>query len=168
MKRFILKSIKSSRRRFYTNKAKKRVKSYENPIRVNYKSSLSIHTVLGKNSNFNGMKIDGSGNVTIGDNFHSGENCRMITQNHNYEGEAIPYDSTYIVKNIVIEDNVWMGTGVTVLGGVTIGEGSILQAGSVIVKDVPKYAIVGGSPAEKFSTRDIEHYEKLKSEGRFN
>ena len=71
----------------------------------------------------------------------------MISEFHNYDhGEAIPYDHTTIVKDIVIEDNVWLGTRVLILGGVTIGEGAIIQAGSVVTKDVPKYAIAGGHP----------------------
>lgn len=50
----------------------------------------------------------------------------------------------------------------------TIGEGAIIQAGSVVCKDVPAYAIAGGHPAVPFKYRDIEHYKKLKSEGRFH
>ena len=60
-----------------------------------------------------------------------------------------------------------MGARVIVLGGVTIGEGAIIQAGSVVVKDIPKYGIAGGHPAKEFKTRDIEHYEKLKSMQKF-
>jgi len=101
--------------------------------------------------------------LIIGDNFHSGSNVRVITQNHNFDnGTRIPYDSTYIYKDVIIEDNVWVGTGVIILGGVTIGEGAIIQAGSVVVHDIPKYAIAGGHPAKVFSYRDKEHYEELK------
>ena len=93
----------------------------------------------------------------------------MLTQYHNYDhGTKIPYDDTYIFKDIVIEDQVWLGNRVIVLGGVKIGEGAIIQAGSVVVSDIPKYAIVGGHPAKVFSYRNVEHYEKLKSEGKFH
>jgi len=93
----------------------------------------------------------------------------MITHIHNYDnGKAIPYDDTYIYKDITIEDNVWLGDRVIILGGVKIGEGAIIQAGSVVVSDVPKYAIAGGHPAKVFKYRDIEHYEKLKTEKRFH
>lgn len=54
------------------------------------------------------------------------------------------------------------------VGDVTIGEGAIIAAGSVVVKDVPAYAIVGGNPAKVFKYRDVEHYKKLKDEGKFN
>ena len=93
----------------------------------------------------------------------------MITQIHNYDnGNAIPYDNTYILKDINIEDNVWIGDRVLILAGVTIGEGAIIQAGSVVVKNIPKYAIAGGHPAEVFSYRDKDHYEQLKAEGKFH
>jgi chloramphenicol O-acetyltransferase type B len=143
--------------------------SYEEPLYVNSnKSFVTNNTTLGRNVNFNGMKMYGGGKITIGNNFHSGTDCVMITQVHNYEGDKIPYDSTYLFKDIVIEDNVWLGQGVMVLGGVSIGEGAIIQAGSVVVSNIPKYAIAGGHPAKVFKYRNIEHYEKLKFEKKFH
>ena len=91
-----------------------------------------------------------------------------MTEYHNYEGEAIPYDATYIVKDVMIEDNVWIGTRVIILGGITIGEGAIIQAGSVITEDIPKYAIAGGHPAKVYAFRDKEHYEILKKLKKFH
>ena len=114
------------------------------------------------------MKIAGCGNVIIGNNFHSGSECQIITEIHNYEGDKIPYDETYIYKDVIIEDNVWIGNRVMILGSVRIGEGAIIQAGSVVVKDIPKYTIVGGHPAKVFAQRDIEHYEQLKTQGKFH
>lgn len=138
-------------------------------LNVNGFSIVSKKTILGSNVNFNGMKISGGGNVRIGDNFHSGKECLMISQNHNFnKGSKIPYDNTYILKNIVIEDNVWLGDRVIVLGGVRIGEGAIIQAGSVVVKDIPKYAIAGGHPAVVFAKRDIDHYKILKQKRAFH
>lgn len=131
-------------------------------VRVNRFSKFNRKTKLGNNVNFNGLKIKGNGNVYIGDNFHSGENCLFLTEFHNYEGERIPYDKTTIINDITIEENVWLGDRVIILGGVTVGEGAIIQAGSVVVKDVPKLAIVGGHPAKQFKSRDKEHYEEKK------
>lgn len=105
--------------------------------------------------------------MSIGDNFHSGGELILITQDHNYEGESIPYDDTYILKDIIIEDNVWVGTRCIILGGVTIGEGAIIQAGSTVVSDIPKYAIAGGHPAKVFSYRNQDHYRNLKKAGKF-
>lgn len=106
--------------------------------------------------------------LIYGDNFHSGVECMMLTDTHNYDnGKAIPYDETIISKDINIKNNVWLGNRVTVLGGVTIDEGAIIQAGSVVVNNIEKYAIAGGHPAKVFKYRDKDHYEKLKEEGKF-
>lgn len=162
------KMIRIMLRFVFTSLVKRQAKKYGKFLRVNGYSSVTKNTILGNNVNFNGMKITGAGKVIIGDNFHSGRGCLMISQNHNYDtGKAIPYDDTYIVKDITIEDNVWLGERVIVLGGVTIGEGAIIQAGSVVVKDIPPLSIAGGAPATPFKYRDKEHYYKLKSAGKF-
>lgn len=114
------------------------------------------------------MTVVGKGGVTIGDNFHCGFGCVLITENHNHHGNAIPYDNTYVIKDTHIGDNVWLGIYVIVLPGVTIGEGAIIQAGSVVIKHVPAFAIAGGHPAKVFSQRDVEHYIKLRDEKKFH
>ena len=132
------------------------------------KSYVTPGTTLGDNVNFNGMAMSGNGKITIGDNFHSGPGCQIITSFHNYEGNAVPYDDTYVDKDVTIGDNVWLGNNVIILGGVTIGEGAIIQAGSVVCMDVPACAIAGGHPAKPFKYRDREHYEQMKREGKFH
>ena len=63
-------------------------------------------------------------------------------------------DSESISKgDIVLEDDVWIGYGCTILSGVTIGQGAIVAAGSVVTKDVPPYAVVGGVPAKVIKYR---------------
>ena len=154
---------------YWTRIAKEKAASVGKDLYVGYKFEFSGEVHFGNNCNFNGMRVIGGGKVTFGDIFHSGEECMIITQNHNYDkGDAIPYDTTFDYKTVVIEDNVWFGNRVIVTGNVTIGEGAIIAAGSVVVKDVPKCAIVGGNPAKVIKYRDIEHYEKLKAEGRFH
>ena len=161
--------IDKIKKKIYTHICKRVAKSYGNNLKVNGKSNVTPNTILGNNVNFNGMTIQGSGQVKIGDNFHSGIDCMIITSNHNYNnGKAIPYDDTIISKDVIIEDNVWLGNRVIILSGVSIGEGAIIQAGSVVVSDIEKYAIAGGHPAKTFKYRDIEHYEKLKKEKKFH
>ncbi len=132
-----------------------------NLSRINGGTVLSSNTVVGENSHFNGARIYGNGKVSIGKNFHSGKGLIILTQNHNYYGLVLPYDDTYIVKDTIVEDNVWLGINVTILPGIKIGEGAIIQAGSVVVSDIPKLSIAGGNPAKTFSNRDSLHYFRL-------
>ena len=132
-------------------------------------SSVTKNTILKDHVCFNGMRIMGGGNVTIGRYFHSGVEVLIITQNHNYDnGEAIPYDETYIYKDVEIGDFVWLGSRVMILPGTKIGEGAIIQGGSVVHGEIPPYAIAGGNPAKVFKYRDIEHFKKLKKEKKFH
>lgn len=164
----IIRFIKRIKKNYYKKNVLKMAQSVKGAITVNGLTYVNSKTVLGHNIHFNGMKILGNGKVIIGDNFHSGMDCVMITQVHNYKGDKLPYDETTILKEIFIEDNVWLGHGVIILGGVTIGEGAIIQAGSVVVKDIPKYGIAGGNPAAVFKYRDKEHYLNLKKQGKFH
>ncbi|MEA4956264.1 2,3,4,5-tetrahydropyridine-2,6-dicarboxylate N-acetyltransferase [bioreactor metagenome] len=166
---FFYEHYQNFQRKNYMKKVKKVAKIVGNDLKVNGKSYVTTNTELGNNVNFNGIKIQGKGNVIIGDNFHSGIECMLITDIHNYDnGNAIPYDEKTISKNIIIKDNVWIGNRVIILSGVTIEEGAIIQAGSVVVNNIPKYGIAGGHPAKVFKYRDKEHYEKLKNQGKFH
>lgn len=84
---------------------------------VNFFSRVTPNTYLSNNVSFNGLRISGKGKVEIGQYFHSGNGCLIMTDVHNYEGEMIPYDKTDIVKNVKIDDFVWLGKSVTILGG---------------------------------------------------
>ena len=156
------------KKRFWTYKARNGAIRCGRDLRVNNRCLFCGEVSFGDNCNFNGMQVLGFGSVTFGNNFHSGTECMIITQNHNYDnGTAIPYDDTYIKKKVVIGDNVWFGNRVIVVGDVNIGEGSIIAAGSVVCKDVPYCAVVGGNPAKVIKYRDIAHYEELKAENRY-
>lgn len=158
------------RQRYYRAIVIRQCGAWQAPLYVNFRSSVTRKTTLGKNVNFNGLKVKGRGQVIIGDNFHSGENCLLMTENHKYDGgNAIPYDSEVgITADIVIEANVWLGDRVIILPGVRIGEGAIIQAGSVVVRDVEPFGIAGGHPAKVFKCRDREAYQALKEKNRFH
>ncbi len=169
IRRAIRTFMNERRKRRWTDAARRIAASCGRDLRVNAPCRFTRFCSFGDNCNFNGMTVLGRGSVTFGSNFHSGENCRIITQNHNFDhGEAIPYDATYVTKTIAIGDNVWFGDSVIVVGDVTIGEGAIVGAGAVVTKDVPPGAIVGGNPAQLIRFRDMEHYNRLKAEGRFH
>lgn len=155
--------IKKMKTMIFTCLAIKTLGSYLSKPTVNFYSRFTVNTHLGHNCHFNGLIIRGKARVLIGDNFHSGKDILMINSYHKYDdGDGLPYDSQQTIeKDIVIEDNVWLGDRVLILGGVTIGEGAIIQAGAVVVKSIPKYAIAGGNPAVVFAYRNIDSYLKL-------
>ncbi|WP_215224743.1 acyltransferase [Echinicola shivajiensis] len=136
-------------------------------IHIHGLSIFTSNTFFGSNANFNGCRIYGSGKVSFGDNFHSGKNLRILTTYHNYLGARIPYDETVITKDVAIGDNVWVGLDVIILAGVTIGEGAIIQAGSVVSSNIPPMGIAGGNPARVFKERDSAKYYKLKEQKQF-
>jgi len=75
----------------------------------------------------------------------------------------------YSRGDIVVEDDVWIGTNSIILSGVTIGQGAVIGAGSLVTKDVPPYAIVGGVPAKVIRMRfkeDVIELLKLKDYSR--
>lgn len=165
----IIKQLLHSFLRFIcTSIAKIQIGSTGHDLRVNFPCRFTKKTFIGNGCNFNGMKILGDAEIRIGDFFHSGTECMIISSYHNYDkGSMIPYDNTYISKNVTIEPYVWLGNRVMILGGVTIGEGAIIQAGSVVVSNIPPYAIAGGHPAKVFSHRDVAHFKMLKDKEKF-
>jgi acetyltransferase-like isoleucine patch superfamily enzyme len=112
--------------------------------------------------------IECGGGVAIGRYFHPGRGLTIFSATHNYDaGSRIPYDDIHIPMPVSIGDFVWCGANVTLLPGVTVGEGAVIGAGSVVVKDVPRCAIVGGNPARVLKYRDIERFDRLKAAGQF-
>jgi len=70
-----------------------------------------------------------------------------------------PYEATS-KGDIVVDDDVWIGYGTTIMSGVHIGQGAVIAAGAVVTKDVPPYAIVGGVPAKVIKYRFEEPIRK--------
>jgi acetyltransferase-like isoleucine patch superfamily enzyme len=86
------------------------------------------------------------GGVDIADHVMIGPNVNIITTGHPL---APSQRRAYVeAKPIAIEKNVWIATGATILGGVTVGENSVVAAGAVVTKDVPPNSFVAGVPAK--------------------
>ncbi|KVG67797.1 transferase [Burkholderia ubonensis] len=85
------------------------------------------------------------GGLDIADDVMIGPNVSLITTGHPIEPSQ--RRDFVVAKPIVIERNVWIGAGATIIGGVTVGENSVVGAGSVVTKDVPPNTLVGGNPA---------------------
>ena len=153
----------------YAYEVAHRCKSVGKNLYVNSPSfGFSKNVTLGDDVSFNGCTVHGSGELEVGSYFHSGTNLYIFTSDHKYQdATAIPYDKVRLNKKVTIKDFVWIGYHVTILPGVTIGEGAIIAACSVVTKDIPDYAIAAGNPAKVIKYRDIEHFQKLKKEKKF-
>lgn len=131
------------------------------------KVSVGYATTLGYNNFIHG-------DVKIGKYCQLGVGVSVFTKNH-----PTNYMSTYINKNlfngelkqirqenkVIIGNDVWMGHNVIIVGNVTIGNGAVLAAGSIVTKDVAPYAVVAGVPAKeikkRFSDAIIQEIEAL-------
>ena len=135
--------------------------------------------------------------ISMGDHVYIGSNCRMwATESHIYLAHHITFapnvsiiagnHSSHIVgkwitdykvsdkrpeddQPVYVDSDVWVGTNVTILNGVHIGRGCIIAAGSIVTKDTPPYAIMGGVPAKvlkyRFTQEEILEHERLLYSG---
>jgi acetyltransferase-like isoleucine patch superfamily enzyme len=117
-------------------------------------NAFSGHIEVGKGTYIGiGTTIFGEGNVTIGDYVLMGPGIRILSSKREYVKDILIVSQPEIPKPTVIEDDVWIGANAVLLG-VKIGRGAIIGAGSIVVKDVPPYAIVGGNPAKIIKYRE--------------
>lgn len=116
---------------------------------------------IGDNSGI-GVNCSIRGPLLMGDNIMMGPEVIIMTSSHNFEDLSIPMNQQGAPpkQKVTIYSDVWIGTRVIIMPGVTIGRGAIIGAGAVVTKDVPEFAIVGGVPAKfirsRLSTKDVE------------
>lgn len=136
--------------------------NFSGKIKIGYATTLGYNNFL-------------HGDIVVGKYCQIGANVAIHTTNH-----PTAYLSTYINKNlfngelkelkeakkVIVGNDVWMGHNVIIVGNVTIGNGAVLAAGSVVTKDVPPYTIVAGVPAKpikkRFSDKIIQEIEALQ------
>jgi len=131
-------------------KAKGKVRIYEGvtlwyPYRIHIGNNVTLNEFV---------YLSGYGDLTIGDNVRIGHRTSIITSDHSISDTTIPiYQQPLVEKPVYIMDNVFIGCNVTILGGVTIGQNSVIGAGSVVTKDIPCDSIAGGNPARVIKQR---------------
>lgn len=105
---------------------------------------------IGKNSFVNGGQLIAGkeSKICIGDDVMISYNVHIRTTYHIYECMDIPINKQGMEEaNVIIGDNCWIGYGAQIMSGVSIGENSIVGAGAIVTKDVPKNVVVAGVPA---------------------
>ena len=126
--------------------------------------NVTGNTTIGDGAGFGKrVKIFGDGPVSIGRRAVLAEDTVVYTQVHDYDhSDVLPFGWGFTYPETSIGDYAWIGIKCIVLPGARIGEGAIVQAGSVVMGVVPPCAIVAGNPAKVIGWRDIDHYNKLK------
>lgn len=119
-----------------------------------------------------GTQINIGSKFVLGNDCLIAPNCLFSDAHHCFDDlDVLIRKQKCIYVPIQICDNVWLGSGVTVLQGVTINDGAIVAAGAVVTKDVPKNEIWGGIPAKKIGERGgstSKRRELLKKASKFN
>ncbi len=112
-------------------------------FRIDHNSNLGDYNYVGA-----------AAGISIGQNVLAGQGVRFHAENHVIARTDIPMKAQGVThQGIVVEDDVWLGSGAVLLDGVRVGAGAVVAAGSVVTKDVPAYAVVGGAPAQVLKYR---------------
>lgn len=136
---------------------------YKNAMKFKIGNNTSIHMgctfdccrnlIIGDCTVINSKcRIDNRGGVTIGDNVSISQDVIILTADHDINDVAFTGNS----RKVIIGNYTWIGTRAMVLPGLTIGEGSVIGAGSTVTKDVPSHTVVVGNPAKFIKNRSQE------------
>lgn len=109
---------------------------------------------IGDNSGI-GVNAQIPNNLIVGSNVLMGPDVMIFPSSHKFEkkGQLIKEQGYEDPKQVLIEDDVWIGARVIILGGVRIQKGAVIGAGSVVTKDVKPYTVVAGAPAKIIKER---------------
>jgi acetyltransferase-like isoleucine patch superfamily enzyme len=109
---------------------------------------------IGEHSSLNqGVSIDGTGGVEIGKGVRIAAYTVINTADHQFKKEQFIYLQGFTLGKVIIEDDVWIGTGVKINKAVRIGKGSVIGSGSVVTKNIPPYSVAAGVPCKVIKQR---------------
>jgi acetyltransferase-like isoleucine patch superfamily enzyme len=107
--------------------------------------------------------IRGQGGVEIGNRVYTSPFTQIIAVNHVYDDPERPIiEQGITAEGIVIEDDVWLGSGAIITDGVRIGRGAVVAAGAVVTQDVAAHTVVAGIPARPI--QDIDKQKEIETE----
>lgn len=112
--------------------------TYGNDILIGEKCTINPYTI-----------IYGQGVTQIGNNVLIAAHNMIVSQNHKFDRNSFIRDSGSSEQGILIDDNVWIAHGCSILDGVKISKGSVIAAGSVLNKSTDEYSVWAGVPAKK-------------------
>jgi len=131
------------------------------------KMFLGNDIYIGPNANFS---ADSNATITLGNKILFGPGVKILCGNHNTSimgkymfdiEEKRPEDD----QPVIFEDDIWVGADAIILKGVTIGRGSIIAAGAIVTKNVPRYSVVAGIPAKvikyRWNPEEIKKHEEI-------
>lgn len=118
------------------------------PMFVDYGANIHIGARTFINSNLTALDV---ATITIGEDCQIGPNVQLLTPTHPVEPEP-RRNKLEAAKPIVIGNNVWLGGGVIVCPGVTIGDNSVIGAGAVVTRNIPTNVLAFGNPAQVIRT----------------
>ena len=99
--------------------------------------------------------LAGQGGISIGNDVITGPNLQVFSENHNFSDLSLTIKEQGVKRQATtIGNNCWIGGGVTILAGVSIGDGCVIAAGSVVTKSVPANYVVAGVPARIIKKRE--------------
>lgn len=114
-------------------------------VKFNYLNNISIGNRAGIGSN---SIIDSSEKVIIGNDVLIGPELIIYTSNHNINLDKLIIEQGFTCKPVIIGNDVWIGARVIILQGVTIGDGTVIGAGSIVTKDLSSFSVYAGNPAK--------------------